>query len=293
MPLQYVKHEPFPLKGRPDFSEVWLHDQICKDTAILGLGELTVIERERVHFGAGRLDMLLSDSEASVRYEVEVMLGPTDPSHIIRTIEYWDTGRRRYPAYDHIAVIIAEQITARFLNVIGLFAGSIPIIAIQLNVLKIGDQVILNFVKVLDQRQLRVDDTEGGDKDGQDVDRSTWEARVGTAQMKICDRVAQIANETADSKLELKYKKGHVALCVPGSFFNVLAFFPKKTSIPILLRVTDPEGWIARLNKVTIDAQLERHGTHVLVRLRNGDVEQHEDLLRELIHQSVKEKVEA
>src|SRR3989442_11609419 len=41
-------------------------------------------------------------------------------SHIIRTIEYWDNERRRYPAYEHIAVLVAEQVTARFLNVIGL-----------------------------------------------------------------------------------------------------------------------------------------------------------------------------
>jgi hypothetical protein len=50
---------------------------------------------------------------------------------LIRTIEYWDIERRRYPAYDHRAVLIAEDITTRFLNVITLFSGSIPIIAIQ------------------------------------------------------------------------------------------------------------------------------------------------------------------
>ena len=30
-------------------------------------------------------------------YEVEVMLGETDPSHIIRCIEYWDIEKRKYP----------------------------------------------------------------------------------------------------------------------------------------------------------------------------------------------------
>ncbi len=33
--------------------------------------------------------------------------------------------------YDHTAVIVAEDITSRFLNVISLFNGTIPIIAIQ------------------------------------------------------------------------------------------------------------------------------------------------------------------
>jgi hypothetical protein len=291
MALKYVKHEGISLKSHPDFSEVWLHEQISKDTTILGLGELTVLDRERSQIGGGRLDILLSDPENSIRYEVEVMLGPTDPSHIIRTIEYWDTERRRYPAYEHVAVIVAEKITARFLNVIALFSGNIPIIAIQLEALKVSDQVLLNFVKVLDQRQLRLDDTESSGED-EDVDRSTWDTKVGANLMKICDQVAQIANDVADPKLVLKYKKGRVALGEPGSFFNVLVFFPKKSFVPVRFPVADTEAWVARLTEVGIDAEPRGKGTRVQVRLRAGDLENHHDLLQELVQQSVKEKNE-
>src|SRR5438094_5032052 len=136
MTFQYVKHESISLRNHPEFSEVWLHDRICEDTSVLGLGELTVIDRERIQFAGGRLDMLLADIENEIRYEVEIMLGATDPSHIVRTVEYWDLERRRYPAYDHIAVLVAEEVTSRFLNVIGLLAGSIPIIAIPLSALR-------------------------------------------------------------------------------------------------------------------------------------------------------------
>lgn len=292
--LQYVKAETLSLKAHPDFSEVWLHDQISNDPSILGLGDLTVIDRERVQMSAGRLDMLLTDADAesSIRYEVEIMLGATDPSHIIRTIEYWDIERRRYPAYDHIAVLVAEQVTARFLNVISLFAGSIPIIAIQLNALRINNLIVLDFVKVLDQRQLREDDTaEAGAAVEPDVDRSTWEARVGPSIMKVCDRIAQIANEV-DPKLELKYKKGRVALSVPGSFFNVLALWPKRNFIRMRFRVTDPEVWVKRLSETGVETEL-KEGSTVLVRLRTSDLEQHEQLLRELIYQAIKEKAES
>ena len=58
----------------------------------------------------------------STRYEVELQCA-TDETHIIRTIEYWDIERRRFPEYDHVAVIVVEEITARFFNVIGLFNG--------------------------------------------------------------------------------------------------------------------------------------------------------------------------
>src|SRR5438270_9376662 len=99
-----------------------------------------------------------ADAESTLRYEVEIMLGPTDPSHIIRCIEYWDIERRRYPAYDHVAVLVAEDITSRFLNVMSLLAGTIPFVAIQLNALRVSDAIILDFVTVLDQRVLRRDD---------------------------------------------------------------------------------------------------------------------------------------
>jgi hypothetical protein len=93
--------------------------------------------------------------------------------------------------------------------------------------LKIGDQILLNFVKVLDLRQLREQDTVEG---GPDADRGTWDAKVGAPLMQICDRVAQFANEVANPKLDLKYKKGHVGLCLPGLPENLVVFFPKKNS---------------------------------------------------------------
>ena len=60
-------------------------------------------------------------------------------THIIRTLEYWDIERKRYPQYEHTAVIIAEEITSRFLNVISLFNGAIPLIAIQVTAYELDD----------------------------------------------------------------------------------------------------------------------------------------------------------
>src|SRR5207302_10671470 len=127
-----------------------VQEKIAEDPSILGLGELELRDMERIHVHAGRLDLLLQNPETLKRYEVELQLGSTDESHIIRTIEYWDIERKRYPQYEHTAVIIAEDITSRFLNVIGLFHASIPLVAIQMNALKLGEQVGLIFTTVLD-----------------------------------------------------------------------------------------------------------------------------------------------
>ena len=43
------------------------------------------------------LDILLKDPQDDTMFEVEVMLGETDETHIIRTIEYWDNEKRRWP----------------------------------------------------------------------------------------------------------------------------------------------------------------------------------------------------
>ena len=59
--------------------------------------------------------------------------------------------RKRYPQYDHCAILVAEDITSRFLNVIGLFNGTIPLIALQMQALKVGNHTTLIFTKVMDE----------------------------------------------------------------------------------------------------------------------------------------------
>lgn len=115
MNRKYTPHERFFLKSHPEFTEKWVQDLIANDPSILNLGDLVMRDRERIQPRAGRLDLLLQDPETKRRYEVELQLGETDEAHIIRTIEYWDIERKRYPQYDHCAVLIAEDITSRFL----------------------------------------------------------------------------------------------------------------------------------------------------------------------------------
>src|ERR1700686_4294420 len=149
--LIYVKPEKIWLKDHPEFQERWVQDRIAEDPSILGLGDLILKDKERIQPRAGRLDLLLQDQETDRRYEVEIQLGATDEAHIIRTIEYWDIERKRYPQYEHCAVLVAEDITSRFLNVVALFNGVIPLIALQMQALKVGEHTTLIFTKVMDE----------------------------------------------------------------------------------------------------------------------------------------------
>jgi hypothetical protein len=115
--MNYAKFEKLTLKTHPTLNEKWVQERIAEEPGIIGLGDVILKDKERIQPRAGRLDLLLQEADGNRRFEVEVQLGATDEAHIIRTIEYWDIERKRYPQYEHTAVIIAEDITSRFLNV--------------------------------------------------------------------------------------------------------------------------------------------------------------------------------
>jgi hypothetical protein len=167
-----------------------------------------------------------------------------------------------------------------------LLAGSIPLIAIQLNALRIGDQVILDFVKVLDQRMLRADDGEG--IEGEDADRGTWDERVGPSMMQICDQLLALANEIANPPLELKYKKQHAGICEHGSFFNVVALNPKKSFVACKVRLSNAVERVEKAEQAGLEARV-RKGNQAILNLKQADMTNHVPLLREIIHQAVQE----
>src|SRR5437870_5411670 len=175
MPLMTL--EPVSLSSA-NVTEKMVQEQIADDPSILELGKLELRDKERIQAHSGRLDLLLQDPETLKRYEVELQLGATDETHIIRTIEYWDIERKRYPQYEHTAVIVAEDITSRFLNVIQLFNGAIPLIALKMTAYKVEDQHALTFVKVLDEQTYGLEEEELLEI----TDRSYWESKRGTKQ---------------------------------------------------------------------------------------------------------------
>lgn len=82
-------------------NESWLQNIIPNNPEIIGLAELVLKDKERKQPRVGRLDIFIQDPDINNRYKVEIQLGRTDESHIIRTVEYWDIERKRYPQYEH------------------------------------------------------------------------------------------------------------------------------------------------------------------------------------------------
>lgn len=237
-----------PLKNNPKINENMIQEFIFNDPTVLGLGDLTAIHREKIQPSGGRLDILLADDDGN-RYEVEIQLGSTDPSHIIRTIEYWDTEKKRYPQYDHCAVIIAEEITGRFMNVISLFNGSIPLIALQLSAFEDNDDVSLVFTKIIDRIDLGTDEEE----ELVTTDRNYWLNEKST--IGVMEIVDSIYDDLGDliSEYELKYNKFYIGLSINGIAKNFMTFKPMKKFLN--LRFRGPEN--AEISKALEDAGLE------------------------------------
>ena len=286
MSLRVIRPEHLTFKNHPEYTEKWLQDLIVEDTSILGLGDLVVIERERRQEKAGRLDLLLADLEENRRYEVELQLGATDESHIMRSIEYWDIERRRYPAYDHCAVIVAEDITSRFLNLLTLFAGSIPMIAIQLNALKVEDRIVLDFVKVLDQTMLRRDDEV--ETALTKVDRNYWLSNKGEKTVGIADHLLEIMNEKASPQFQLNYNKFYIGLEDGMRSTTFVYFKPKKQFTHVLAKVAEPASWVERFEEGCLSASPDRSG-YFKVTLKPAEIKSHRVLLTELLHKAVEE----
>lgn len=288
--MKYVKPEHISLRFHPELNEKWVQELIATDPSILGLGDLVLRDKERTQPRAGRLDLLLQDPDSKRRYEVEIQLGATDEAHIIRTIEYWDIERKRYPQYEHCAVLVAEDITSRFLNVVGLFNGTVPLIAIQMQALKVHDDITLVFTKVMDELSRGAVD-EDEEAESAPTDRGYWEQRGSKLTVQLADSLLEIAREF-DSTLELKYNKFYIGISRNGQPFNFMAIRPRKSTINLEIKLSRSDDIDAKIDAAEIET-LEyktRWGAYCLS-LHQKDITTKHEILRELIGSAYQNRV--
>ena len=282
--LRYAKHERLSLRDHPQFNERWLQARIAEDPSLLGLGDVVLKDKERIHPRAGRLDLLLQEPETGKRFEVEVQLGRTDEAHVIRTIEYWDIERKRYPQYEHAAVLVAEDITSRFLNVISLFNGFIPFIAVQLNAIAVNGAITLVGTTVLDEVQLGL--VEEDEEVQVPSDRAYWEGRSSRESLALVDSLHQVVR-SIDPTLELKYNRHYIGLARGEQPDNFVIFRPARNWLQIGLALDKTDSRDLELEKAGLDVM--RYDTRwgkYLVRLQKEDVSKHGELLHHLMREA-------
>lgn len=277
--MEYKKVLPVKLRNVGK-DEKWLQELINDDPSVLGLGELSVYRREKIQSTKGRVDFILADPEDdTIRYEVEIMLGALNESHIIRTIEYWDVERRRYPSLTHRAVIVAEDITNRFFNVIGLLNKAIPIIAIQLNAFVFENNLFLNFVKVLDLVETSEDEEQDGGQDP--ADRAYWDGRANEKSMQLFDLLLGIVKDISQPRVT--YNRGHIAIGTTGT--NFMWCHPrKKPYIYFELKIgEDRETFVKKFEDADIEFKENRNTEILNILLQEKDFNAHKDMIADAV----------
>ena len=123
-------------------------------------------------------------------------------------------------------MLIAENITSRFLNVISLFNGTMPLIALQMQAHQVGTHLTLIFTKVMDElKRGFVDDDEIAA--AAPITRADWEKRASKATVALADDLLGMA-KALDPQLELKYNKFYIGLGRDGKPFNFVTIYATK-----------------------------------------------------------------
>lgn len=279
--MKFEKATPVSLKTHSEFNEKWLQERLADDPGLLGLGDLELKDLERRQPRASRLDLLLTDPETHTRYEVEIQLGATDEAHIIRTIEYWDVEKGRFPQYEHVAVLVAEDITSRFLNVIALFNKAIPLVAIQMNALEVNKTLTLQATTVLDTMTLGTDED---DEPGQATDRDYWIRRGSKKSVELADSLRVLVNKVTRDKLALKYNKHYIGLSRDGVADNFVQFRARKDYLIAEFRIERSDEVTQSIEESGVDSlPYEKRWGRYRLRLTRADVRKHSDLLGHLI----------
>jgi hypothetical protein len=159
--------------------------------------------------------------------------------------------------------------------------GTIPLVAIQMNALKIGDRVGLFFTTVLDKINLGFVDE---DEEVQEAtDRSYWEKKATKQTVAMADELLALVRQFDDS-LELKFNKFYVGLARAGRPDNFVIFRPKMNWIAVEPRLKESDEVQNQLDAEGCDVMdYDKRWGRYRIRFKPGEVAKHGTLLIKLL----------
>ncbi len=181
-------------------------------------------------------------------------------------------------------MIIAEEITARFLNVINLFNGHIPLIAIQMSAWKVGDAMTLIFTKVLDDLSLGLVDED--EEVAEVTDRAFWEEQATPKTVALADELLKLI-KGFDPTYELKYNKFYIGLARNGQPDNFAVFRAKKKDIRLEVRLPLSDETTKNLEGAGVDLMdYDSRWKRYRIRLSPADVVDRKQFLTDVLKQA-------
>ena len=187
---------------------------------------------------------------------------------------------------------MAEDVTSRFLNVLSLFNGTMPFIAIQMQALQVGDNVTLVFTKVMDEFSRGLVD-EDEEADAVPTDRAYWEQRATTKEtVALADRLLDLLHKF-DPTLTLKYNKVYIGLAKDGRPYNFVSFGPRKNHIIFQLRLPQADELDRKIDEAGLELMNTVKGRRYRLRLTEEDIKSKSEILEELSKLAYERRVEA
>jgi len=169
------------------------------------------------------------------------------------------------------------------MNVISLFNGAIPLIALQLTAYKQGDDISLAFTKVLDRVTIVNDE----DEQYEATDRKYWESRSTPKMLQNVDKIFESVKEYA-SDYELKYNKFYIGMMKDGISKNFLMFRPKKNYLYIVYKGNENLEMVQKCEEDGLDISYTPRWKEYSIQLSGfEEYLKHKDLIDSLIKSSM------
>ncbi len=238
-----MERNKISLKNHPIIKEKSIQDIIANNPEIIGLGNLKLVGKETNQKNAGRIDLLFQEKDSNKIYEVEIQLGRLNESHLLRAVGYWNIERKNSPLYEHNAVVIAEDIEDRMLDLIELYKGNVSIIVLKMTAYEIENEVFLTFDKIDGKKSNVTDD--GSNKSGEykpfkGYDRQYWVNKVDGKTLIEVDKILGLLREI-DSNIIINYTEKYIGF--KKKYDDFVLIRPKCPSISksVLDKSNDPD----------------------------------------------------
>jgi predicted transport protein len=278
------------LKDHKSIKERNVQYMIAKDPYMLGLGELKLIDIQVEYENKERLDLLFQSKDLKTIYEVEIQLGQLDGSHLFRTVEYWLNERDNKLGHKHVAVLIAEVITKRALEIIKLCMCNVSIVILEMTAYESENGILyLKFKEIYPDECAIVDEYKQYEEYEEIVlcDRQYYENNAPAALLNAADTIFRILKEI-DPVIEMNYTQGYIGF--KTGKIRGLAFIVIKQDVLILklvlknLAETETKIKDMKLDLIGYAERKEKKCGEYKIRLTADDVKNKEAALKELLN---------
>lgn len=285
--LTFVKSQPLSLAGHADYDEAWLERLIKSDTAILGLGSIQVISSQ-IQQSKGRLDLLLRDETNEVIYVVELMLGPLDESHIVRTVEYWlrERDRKSHEDYELVAVLAAEKVLeSRFVDVVRFLSRQMPLLLMEVSALQVESHLTLKFIKVFDGRRLEGEAI----SPAPEASRESWIDSASPETVSLAEKLVDML-KGIDPSISLTFKQDFLGLRLGNRANNFMTFQPRRRFLRVWARTVNAVAFARSLKDAGIELLAGCDEEWIHFRITLPQFEQSKELLKAIAQASYQER---